>query len=133
MTPLHRAMMQRDLIALVHWLARPDPTAEQQNLAKALVQAIRFVTLTTRRSAGCRINYARAASGSDAHDFDEKQPARVFLPGDLLSDDGPWLSVEPSEKDDPVAARVHFKSFTGRSVVDVRFRHAGGREAAKST
>jgi hypothetical protein len=137
MTSQKRAVMQRDLIALVHWLAKKpkgqnDFPEEQRELAKALTQAIRFVALTADEIRQLPDNYAQATAAPGAiNAFDEKLPERAFLPAGLLADDGDWLALEPLVEGERLAAPRHFKAVTGRSVVEIRFRHAGGREAGE--
>src|SRR5204863_164615 len=107
MSPLKRAVMQRDLIALVHWIAHAKASPEQQALARALVQAVRFVALSSEEIGKLPDNYAQAVAKSNAAEYDPKQPDRAFLPPDLLAENGPWLTVEPSNPKDPEAAQVH--------------------------
>ncbi|MGI8601759.1 MAG: hypothetical protein ACR2OZ_02035 [Verrucomicrobiales bacterium] len=136
MTPLQRAVMQRDLIAMFHWVEKtpmglPDFTPEQCNLAEAMVRAIRQVALTADEIHTLRDNYALASALPGAITaFDDKQPRRAFLPKDLLSDEGDWLALEPRRKQ-PLATPAHFRAFAGRSALELRFRHAGGREAGE--
>jgi len=130
-SPLQRAVMQRDLLGMFHWVQRSDPTPETGKLAEALVRAIRHVALTTDELHKLPDNYAVAVGLPGAFtDFDEAQPRRAFLPKDLLADDGAWLALEPRH-DRPLAAPVHFQMFSDRSAFDLHFRHPGGRAAGE--
>ena len=135
-TPLQRAVMQRDLLAMFHWVRQAvqgqrEFTPEERNLAEALVRAIRHVALTADEIHKLPDNYAAAAGAPGAITaFDEAEPGRAFLPKDLLADDGAWLALEP-RRDRPLAAPVHFAIFSDRSSFDLHFRHPGGREAGE--
>ncbi len=130
-TPLQRAVMQRDLLAMFHFVVSSTATPETGNLAEALVRAIRHVALTADELHKLPDNYAIAVGlpGTFA-DFDEAEPGRAFLPKDLLADDGAWLALEPRH-DRPLAAPIHFQIFSDRSAFDLHFRHPGGRAAGE--
>lgn len=136
MTPLQRAVMQRDLLAMFHLVPRAvdgqrEMTAEERNLCAGLVRAIRHVALTADEIRKLPDNYAVAAGLPGAFtSFDDANPGRAFLPKDLLADDGAWLALEP-RRDRPLAAPVHFQIFGNLSSFDLHFRHPGGREAGK--
>ncbi len=130
-SPLQRAVMQRDLLGMFHWVLRSTDTPETGKLAEALVRAIRHVALTTDELHKLPDNYAIAAGLPGAFtDFDEAQPDRAFLPKDLLAADGAWLALEPRH-DRPLAAPLHFQMFSDRSAFNLHFRHPGGRAAGE--
>lgn len=130
-SPLQRAVMQRDLLGMLHWVQSSDPTPETGKLAEALVRAIRHVALTSDELRKLPDNYAIAVGLPGAFtDFDEAQPGRAFLPKDLQSDDGAWLALEPRH-DRPLAAPLHFLIFSDRSAFDLHFRHPGGLAAGE--
>lgn len=132
-TPLHRAVMQRDLLAMFHWARyfekKSENTPERKKLIRALVGAIRHVALSADEISKLPDNYAIAAGLPGAHTaFDVAEPKRAFLPKDLLVDGGPWLALEPRQ-DRPLAAPVHFTAFTQKSAFDLHFHHPEGRAA----
>lgn len=130
-TPLQRAVMQRDLLAMFHWARHAKQTPGKDQLIKALVGAIRHVALTADEINKLPDNYAIAAGLPAAHTtYDAAEPNRAFLPKDLLVDDGPWLALEPRQ-DRPLAAPVHFQIFGERSAFDLHFRHPEGRAAGE--
>lgn len=130
-TPLQRAVMQRDLLAMFHFVQSSTLTPETGSLAEALVRAIRHVALTADELHKLPDNYAIAAGLPGTFTaFDEAVPGRAFLPKDLLADDGAWLALEPRQ-DRPLAAPLHFQMFSDRSAFDLHFRHPGGRAAGE--
>jgi hypothetical protein len=140
MSALQRAVKQRDLLWIFHWLAHHNrgpknewPTPERE-LAGALVRAIRSVALTPEEIRKLPDNYALAFKSPDiVTAFNAANPA-PFLPKDLLADDGPWIALEPPNDggDDGLAATVHFMAFFGRSAFEVRMRHPEGRAAGEA-
>ena len=135
MSPLQRAVMQRDLLAVFHWVSgkreKPTDTAEQRSLAEDLVRAIRHVALTAEEIRALPDNYTVAAALPGAFTaFDEAEPTRAFLPKGLLADDGEWLALD-APKDRAITAPVHFNMFRARSSFELHFRHPGGREAGQ--
>lgn len=137
MTAWQRAVMQRDLLGILHWLAdrefsqRGAWTAPQRELSAALARAIRGVALTEEEIRKLPDNYAAAVAAPDAVTaFDAAHPA-PFLPKDLLADDGPWIALERMG-DSEMAATVHFMLFQSRSVFEVRMRHPEGRAEGKA-
>lgn len=132
-SPLQRAVMQRDLLAMFHWVRyfekSSENTPERKKLTRALVSAIRHVALTADEISRLPNNYATAAGLPGAHTtFDASQPKRAFLPKDLLADDGRWLALEPRQ-DRPLAAPVHFSIFLQKSAFDLHFLHPKGTAA----
>ncbi len=136
MSPLQRAVMQRDLLSLFHLVpraveSRREMNPEERNLCAALVQSIRHIAVTADEIRELPDNYAVAAGLPGAFtSFDEANPGRAFLPKDLLDDDGAWLALEPRH-DRRLTAPVHFQLFGNISSFDLHFRHPGGREAGK--
>lgn len=137
MSAWQRAVMQRDLLGIFHWLAeremsqRGEWTGPQRELAAALARAIRHLALTAEEIRKLPDNYAAAVATPDAAvAFDSAHPA-PFLPKDLLADEGPWIALEPNG-DDGMAATVHFKFFHGRSSFELRMRHPDGRAAGEA-
>ena len=136
MSPLQRAVMQRDLLSLFHLEQRAvegrrEINPEERNLHAALVESIRHIALTADEIRKLPDNYAVAAGLPGAFtSYDEANPGRAFLPKDLLDDDGAWLALEPRH-DRQLTAPVHFKIFGNISSFDLHFRHPGGREAGK--
>lgn len=132
MSAWQRAVMQRDLLGVFHWLAerersqRGEWTASQRELSTALAHAIRHVALTEEEIRKLPDNYAAAVAAPDTITaFDAAHPG-PFLPKDLLADNGPWIALQPNG-DDGMAATVHFEFFHGRSAFEVRMRHPDGR------
>jgi hypothetical protein len=88
-------------------------------LIKALVSAIRHVSLTTDEIHKLPDNYAIAAGMPGAHtSLDPAKPERAFLPKDLPDDGGEWLALEP-RNDQPLAAPMHFVAFAAKSAFDL--------------
>ncbi len=130
-SPLRRAVLQRDLLAVFHIAvgeSYDERTAPQRELITALAKAIRHVALTAEEIRKLPDNYTAAASAPDAVTTDDPEHPRAFLPTDLLADDGPWIAVN-GEGREGYAGRTHFTIFKGRSSFDVRMRHPAGREA----
>ncbi|MGI8602067.1 MAG: hypothetical protein ACR2OZ_03610 [Verrucomicrobiales bacterium] len=139
MSALQRAVMQRDLLAIFHWIAdhhrkpwgRLEWTAPMRGLFGALARAIHHVALSDEEIRKLPDNYAAAVAAPDAvTTFDAAHPT-PFLPNDLLADDGPWIALEPNG-DDGLAATFHFTFFNGRSAFEVRMRHPDGRAAGEA-
>ena len=132
MSPLSRAVMQRDLLGIFHWLrSGSEWTVPKRELAVALASAIHHVALSEEEIHKLPDNYAVAVAAKDAiTTYDSAHPA-PFLPKDLLADDGPWLALAP-KWDDGLAATFHFQTFYGRSVFEVRMRHPEGRAAGEA-
>ncbi|HWB03101.1 MAG TPA: hypothetical protein VG796_08770 [Verrucomicrobiales bacterium] len=138
LTPWQRAVMQRDLLGVHHWLtaaslgspAKSD-SRPQRELAAALARAIRHVALTAEEIRKLPDNYSTALAARGAiTTFDSAKPA-PFLPNDLLTADSPWVPVE-RKGGDSIPAQMHFMLFFSRSVFEVRFRHPDGREAGEA-
>ena len=136
MSPLQRAVMQRDLLAVFHWLAgsefdlRAAWSGPERKLSVALARAIHHVALTAEEIRKLPDNYASAVAAPDAvTTFDLAHPA-PYLPKDLLADGGPWISLRGVY--DLMVAKFHFRFFAGRSVFDVRMRHPEGRAAGEA-
>jgi len=135
--PLARALMQRDLLGVFHWLvnrggngAESQWTVPEHELAQALADAIHLLALSKEEIQSLPDNYAAAVTAEGAVTTDNPAEPNPFLPLDLLTDDGPWLAIAP-QGDDGLAATEHFQMFYGRSVFEVRMRHPDGRTAGE--
>jgi len=131
MKPIQRAVMQRDLLAVFHWMARravyQEIEASTRGLLTALSLAVRQVALTAGEMAGLPDNYAAAVRSGVPVADDPARPA-AFLPADLMSEDGPWIALQRTG-DDGLSAPIHHTIFAGRSQFEVRMRHPEGRDA----
>jgi hypothetical protein len=120
--PLKRALLQRDLWQLFDWSAKSgrQHIHEQARieLQRRLTTIIRKIALSTEEIDALPDNYA-AGEKEDAKDF-----PRGFNSG------REWVraGVEQSE----ATALAHLRSFGGRSVFEVMFRHPDGREAGNA-
>jgi hypothetical protein len=143
MSPVQRALMQRDLIGVFSWLTERHAkerggfvpaSAAQRALTVVLARAIQHVALSAEAIRSLPDNYAEAVRAQKLPDqFNPASPERPFLPKDLLAWDGPWILLGPDENDsDGVTATVHFKSFKGRSAFEIRMRHPDGRPAGEA-
>jgi hypothetical protein len=141
MSPMQRALMQRDLIGVFSWLIEHHvkrglvpTTNKQRELAAALARAIHYVSLSAEAIRSLPNNYAAAIAAQKLPEaFNPASPDQPFLPSDLLDDNGPWILLEPDGNDaDGLTATVHFKNFKGRSAFEVRLRHPDGRAAGES-
>ena len=131
-SPLQRAVMQRDLLTAYHWaVARRDISDSGpavQSLIRALAKAIRHVALSEAEIRKLPDNYALAAAKPDAaHAFDPAAP-KAFLPKDLLADDGEWIAVRDAEEERSITPE-HDQVFMNVAVFEVRMRHPQGRKA----
>jgi hypothetical protein len=131
MTAWERAVMQRDLLGIFHWLQKRASTAPQRDLSAALARAIRHVALTTEEIRKLPDNYAAAVAAPNTLTAFDAAHAEPFLPKDLLADDGPWIALE-RKGDNEITATMHFEIFNGRSVFEVRIRHPEGRAAGEA-
>jgi hypothetical protein len=107
--PLKRALLQRDLWLVFHWLegdhgdsADPPLPAEaaraaQQRLRRPLAAVIGHLALRPDQTKELPDNYAAAvASGEFPERYDPGHPGRPYLPHDLFAADGPWVCVGPA-------------------------------------
>ena len=131
-SPLQRAVMQRDLLTVFHWtvdrrdLSDAGPTL--QSLIRALAKGIRHVALSEAEIRKLPDNYALAAAKPEAvHAFDPAAP-KAFLPKDLLAYDGEWIAVRDAEEERSITP-VHDQEFKSCAVFEVRMRHPQGRKA----
>jgi hypothetical protein len=132
--PMKRAILQRDLWALFDWAAGRNsfeqvPVDEPgvSALTERLAKVIRRVALTKEQIETLPDNYADAAAAKVFPGaFDSAQPDRSFLPPDLFSKDGPWVSVEMQRN--PLPAPVHTQQFGGRSVFLIFISLPTGRD-----
>jgi hypothetical protein len=93
--PLKRAVFQNDLWAIFDWLASTSEgdKAARTALMRRVARVMRRVALTRKNIEALPDTYAAAvASGAfaDRADASRQQP---FLPRDLFSATGPWVSV----------------------------------------
>src|SRR5262249_7193374 len=144
MTPIQRALFQRDLWAVFATTAgptreeireeatgrivrtgrytdlgdadleRPQPRRELQ---KRLGAAMRRLALSPRDIAALPDNLADAVkSGAFPKEFDEKRPDQAFLPPDLAEAEGGWLAMTTWTAPDGLVAPAHTAFVKGRSV-----------------
>jgi hypothetical protein len=160
MTPLQRAVFQRDLWAVLATTAgatrerlhesaqgRIERTRyfedetdaglerprQRRELQKRLVAAMRRVALSPREIAALPDNLADALKAAAfPREFDPTHPERPFLPADLADADGAWLGIANSLPPDGLVAPEHTAFVKGRSVFTVRLRLPGGREATQA-
>lgn len=93
--PLKRAVFQHDLWAVFDWLASTSEgdTAARTALMRRVALVIRRVALTRKNIEALPDTYAAAvASGAFVDRAGASQP-QTFLPRDLFSATGPWVSV----------------------------------------
>ena len=131
-SPLQRAVMQRDLITVYQWaVARRDISDSGpalQSLIRMLARAIRHVALSEAEIRKLPDSYALAAAKPDTvHVFDPAAP-KAFLPKGLLADDGEWIAVRDAEEERSITP-VHDQEFKSCAVFEVRMRHPQGRKA----
>jgi hypothetical protein len=137
MSPLQRAVMQRDLLGMFHIQAFRMPpgtpwTASQKELLSALARGIRHVALTEEEIKKLPDNYAAAVGAPGAVTVYDSAKPGPFLPPDLLNDDGPWIGLGTNRETTATngsVAHAHFAAFYGRTSFEVRMRHPEGRAA----
>lgn len=131
--PLKRAILQRDLWAVLDWADQPDQPdlphqPERRELISRLAPIVRSLALSPEELAALPDTYSRALQ---LHEFppayDSATPNRAFLPPDLFDPRGPWVCLSPPAPD--LVAPAHDMSFTARSVFLVFARLPGGRDA----
>jgi hypothetical protein len=134
--PRKRAVLQRDLWLVFHWLARNEDRIDQGSsrarLCVSVAKVIRRLALTPGQLAQLPDNYADAVrSGRLAKGYDPKQPAKPYLPPGLFSADGPWVCV--GRKGGPVVQQhlAETNPFTNSAFL-VFLRMPGGRAAASA-
>ena len=138
MTPVQRAVMQRDLLAVFHRLSGLQAqngtqwTGPERELATALASAIRHVALTSEEIHKLPDNYAAATVDPEAVTVDDATHPAPFLPKDLLADDGPWIALDSQGSGKALVAQFHFKMLQGRTSFEVRMRHPEGRAAGEA-
>ena len=134
MTPLQRAVMQRDLLAVFHRVAirRSDWSGPERELSAALARAIRHIALSAAKIRQLPDNYAAATALPEAVTVDDPAHPSAFLPKDLLTDEGAWIALEALEGGRGLVPQFHFKYFHGRSSFEVRMRHPEGRAAGEN-
>lgn len=134
MTPLQRAVMQRDLLAVFHRVAirERDWSGPERELTAALGRAIRHIALSAAEIRQLPDNYAAATALPEAVTADDPAHPVAFLPKDLLTDDGAWIALEASEGGRGLVPQFHFKFFNGRTSFEVRMRHPEGRVAGEA-
>ena len=131
-SPLQRAVMQRDLITVYQWaVARRDVSDSGpalQSLIRMLARAISHVALSEAEIRKLPDNYALAAAKPESvHVLDPAAP-KAFLPKDLLADDGEWIAVRDAQEERSITP-MHDQEFEGCAVFEVRMRHPLGRKA----
>lgn len=138
MKPIHRALMQRDLLGVFCWLMAGGygpqrvHAPEHRALASALARAIDHTALSAEEIAALPDLYSAALTRPGvATAFAAEDSGRPFLPKDLLTPEGPWIAVE-SLADDALPATRHFQEFRGRSMFEVFFFHPEGRAAGEA-
>jgi hypothetical protein len=157
--PLKRAVLQRDLwnvFAVTAGAARQEVVEEpegrvvatvrfsdpgdddlerrpqRRELQRRLARAMRSVALTAEEIGALPDNLADAVrSRTFPAEFDPRNPARPFLPPDLLAEDGPWVPIANPTREDGLAAPGHLAFTKGRSVFTVFLRLPDGRKAAE--
>lgn len=115
--PLKRAMLQHDLWLVFSWLESSHDSfqgfgttpylwdAAQTRLRRPLARAIRRLALEPSQIARLPDTYALAvASGEYSPRADASAPRQPYLPSDLFTPDGPWISVG---RDEGLAAPMH--------------------------
>lgn len=133
--PRRRAALQLDLWFLFDWAEtkmQGENSAPARELAVRLATLLRRLALTPAEIEALGDNYAEAAKGIPG-DFDPAKPAEPFLPKDLFSGDGAWVSVEHdwrSESSSP--APRHEEAFGHRSAFSVFISLPGGRDATRA-
>lgn len=134
--PLKRAILQRDLWAVLDWADQPnepDQTdlphqPERRELISRLAPIVRSLALSAEELATLPDTYARALQLREfPAAYDSANPNRAFLPPELFDAHGPWVCLGPPSPD--LAAPAHDMSFTARSVFLVFARLPGGRDA----
>jgi len=131
--PLKRAILQRDMWAIFDWLS-DEPSGRSRvvtDLQVKLAQAIRQVALTPAQLKALPDTYAAAASSKAFPvEYNPADPEAAFLPPDLFTPDGPWVSfAETTEQGDLLAAPAHARFFGARSVFTAFLRLPAGRQA----
>jgi hypothetical protein len=121
--PLKCAVFQHDLWAIFDWLASRSEgdTAARSALMQRVARVMRRVALSRKDIDGLPDTYATAiASGAfaDPADASRQQP---YLPRELFSPTGPWVSVGGSEPLLP-----HHAAELGRSAFIVLWNLPGG-------
>jgi hypothetical protein len=111
-------------------LGRPR---ERRELQRGLALAMRSIALTAKEIDALPDNLAEAVkSGTFPEEFDPKNPAKAFLPTDLLAPAGPWVAVMNASRGDQLAAPQHLQFTKGRSVFTVFLRLPGGRRETEA-
>jgi RNA polymerase sigma factor (sigma-70 family) len=162
MTPLQKAVLQRDLWAVLTTTAGstrqeirtneitgqvivdhsrfedlgdadlPRPR-ERRALQQRLAQAMRRLALSPREFAALPDNLADAIKASAVpKEFDPKHPEQAFLPPDLAQPGGGWIAFASGTARDGLAAPMHTAFAKGRSVFSAYLRLPGGREATQA-
>jgi hypothetical protein len=132
--PVKRAVLQRDLWAVVATTADPnlDRQPQRRELQKRLAQVMRRVALTADEIKQLPDNLAAAvAARTFPRAYDSAHPDRPFLPVDLLQPDGPWVIVRSRLRADELAAPTHAEATGGRSAFLILLRLPEGRWATE--
>jgi hypothetical protein len=129
--PVRRAVLQRDLWAVLEWLAlQPsDDLALRRELEQRLAQAIKRLALSRQQIDALPNSYAAAVhSGAFPAEYQTDDPQAAFLPADIFLPDGDWISL--GRQGGPIAM-THLQElpFLGRSAFLVFLRVLGGQGA----
>jgi hypothetical protein len=122
-----RALLQRDLWALFdlvapsRFLAAPDKTDPELELARRVAKILPRLALTADEIKGLPDNYAEAAAAKKFPDW--------FDASRLWDADGPWVLLGSEER--APLARTHVELFGGRSAFFVFLRLPDGREQTR--
>jgi len=132
--PVKRLVLQHDLWSIFDWSVLRERHATKQQreaihaLQKKLVAAMKRLALDRATVEALPNNYIHAVrSGKFGPDFDTANPAKPFLPPDLLDPDGSWVCVRGGFPGP--SALAHVQAFNGRSPFLVFIRHPDGRQA----
>jgi hypothetical protein len=159
LTPVQRALLQRDLWAVLSTSAggtRPtvqedskgrvftvqrfeddggadlEQPRERRELQKRLAKAMRRLALSRREIEALPDNLADAVkAGAFPKEYDPRNPDQAFLPPDLARE-GEWLGIANWLAIDGLATPQHTAFAKGRSVFTVRLRLPEGREATEA-
>jgi len=127
--PLKRAILQRDLWAVLSWTIRTGQESPQiANLQNKLFEAMRRLALRPEEIARLPDSY-QAAIKSKAFPaaYDQDKHTQPFLPPDLFDPKGSWVMLS-ARGGEPIAI-THASFFPGRSLFLIFMRLPGGRAA----
>lgn len=134
--PLKRAILQRDLWAILDWTTecldctRQSQTTspERLNLQNRLAEVMKRLALSPDQIAALPNTYKQAIGAKAfAPSYDSRKRDQSFLPPDLFDPKGPWVAV--SIRGGDLIAPEHVRAFSGRSVFLVFIRLPDGRNS----